>query len=274
MKNNIILSFTFLVFSLSLVGQTPLIDESEYPDKIRVACIGNSVTYGYDLSDRDRDSYPARLQLMLGEKYEVRNFGFSGATLLKKGHKPYREKSPYRKALEFRPHIVVIHLGLNDTDPRNWTHFKQDFIADYEEMIDVFRNLDTDPDPRIWVCKMTPIFSWHKRFKTGTRDDFWAIQQAIEKVALNKKVTLIDLHTPLYSRPDLFTDALHPSEEGAEVIALTVKSCITGDYGGLSLSPLFTDHMVLQRDKPVRIFGRANAGERVIINFSGNEEPK
>ena len=271
MKNHIILHFTFLLFSLGLVSQTPLIDESDYPDKIRIACIGNSVTYGFGIADRDRDSYPAQLQTLLGQKYDVRNFGFSGATMLKKGHKPYREKPPFLGAIDFQPHIVVIHLGLNDTDPRNWAHFNQDFISDYEEMIDVFRNLDTDPEPRIWVCKMTPIFSWHKRFKTGTRNDFWAIQQAIEKVALNKSVTLVDLHTPLYSRPDLFADALHPSKEGAEIIASIVKSYITGDYGGLSLSPLFTDHMVLQRDKPVRIFGKANAGERILVKFLGNE---
>jgi sialate O-acetylesterase len=271
MKTYIILSFTFLLFSLTLTGQTPLVDESAYSGRIRVACIGNSVTYGYGLEDRDRDSYPARLQFMLGDKYEVRNFGYSGATLLKKGHKPYREKPPYREALDFQPHIVVIHLGLNDTDPRNWAHFKQDFISDYSEMIDVFRSLDTDPGPSIWICKMTPIFSWHRRFKTGTRDDFWAIQEAIEKVAANKGVSLIDLHTPLHSRPDLFEDALHPSEEGAEIIASTVKSYVTGDFGGLSLSPLFTDHMVLQRDQPVRIFGSANAGEQVVVKFSGKE---
>lgn len=43
--------------------------------KIKVACIGNSVTYGYLLSDRERNAYPSQLQQMLGEGYEVRNFG-------------------------------------------------------------------------------------------------------------------------------------------------------------------------------------------------------
>ena len=271
MKYRTLITLFFTCFIINLAAQTPLIDESKYSEKIRVACIGNSVTFGQGLDDREITSFPSQLQSMLDEKYDVRNFGFNGATMLKNGHKPYWEKPPFKEALAFRPHIVIIHLGLNDTDPRNWANFKQDFISDYQEMIDVFRSVDTDPGPRIWICKMTPIFSWHRRFKTGTRDDFWAIQQAIEKVAANKGVSLIDLHTPLYSRPDLFEDALHPSEEGAEIIASTVQSYITGDFGGLSLSPLFTDHMVIQRDKPVRIFGSANAGEQVVVKFFGKE---
>ena len=271
MKNHIWISIILLFLSQGLRAQTAIIHESEYPDTIRVACIGNSVTYGYGITDREKDSYPARLQEILGEKYKVRNFGFNGATLLLKGHKPYREKPPFAEAIDFKPHIVVIHLGLNDTDPRNWAHNKDDFISDYQEMIHVFENIETEPAPRVWICRMTPIFSWHKRFKTGTRDDFWEIQKAIEETAREEALTLIDLHTPLYSRSDLFPDAVHPSEEGAAIIAKTVYSHITGDFGGLSLSPLFTNHMVLQREKPVRIFGKANTGEQIKVAFAGNE---
>ena len=152
------MSFILLFLSLGLGAQTAMIHESEYAETIRVACIGNSVTFGYGLQDRERNSYPARLQEILGVKYEVRNFGFNGATLLQKGHKPYREKPPFAEALDFKPHIVVIHLGLNDTDPRNWAHFKEEFIPDYRDMINVFKNIDTEPAPRIWICRMTPIF--------------------------------------------------------------------------------------------------------------------
>ena len=137
MKNHIWISFVLLFVSFGLGAQTSVINESEYPDKIRVACIGNSVTYGYGLGERERHSYPAGLQEMLGEKYEVRNFGFSGATMLIKGHKPYWEKPSYAEALDFKPHIVIIHLGLNDTDPRNWANYKEEFMTDYMEMINV-----------------------------------------------------------------------------------------------------------------------------------------
>lgn len=47
-------------------------------DRIKVACIGNSVTFGYGFADPANDSYPSQLSNMLGERYDVRNFGRSG----------------------------------------------------------------------------------------------------------------------------------------------------------------------------------------------------
>ena len=44
-------------------------------DKIKVACVGNSITYGSGVADREVNAYPVKLQGMLGDKYEVGNFG-------------------------------------------------------------------------------------------------------------------------------------------------------------------------------------------------------
>jgi len=41
---------------------------------------------------------------------------------------------------------------------------------------------------------------------------------------------------------------------------------------GLILAPLFTDHAVLQRDRPVPIWGRANPGEKLSIEFAGRRQ--
>lgn len=40
-------------------------------------------------------------------------------------------------------------------------------------------------------------------------------------------------------------------------------------WGEVRLSPIFTDNMVLQRDSPIRIWGWAEEGEEVRINFNG-----
>ena len=235
---------------------------------IKVACVGNSVTYGYGLKDRDHDAYPVRLQEMLDSKYgsgrfEVGNFGRSGATLLYKGHRPYILQPEFRQALDFRPDWVVIHLGLNDTDPRNWPDWKEEFIPNYRALIDSF--LVVNPDARILICKMTPIFDRHSRFQSGTRDWHAQIQEAIEKVAWGAQVQLVDLYSPLHSRPDLFPDALHPNPEGAKILARTVYSALTGDYGGLRLPVLYGSGMVLQRDENLVIHGTANARQQVFV---------
>ena len=137
-------------------------------DSIKVACVGNSVTWGYGLPQREVQCYPARLQELLGNRYEVRNFGHSGSTLLEKGHRPYVNQPAYQEALNFKADLVVIHLGLNDTDPRNWPNHAEDFNADYLRLISTFRKVN--PKARIWICLMTPIFDRHPRFCSGTRD--------------------------------------------------------------------------------------------------------
>lgn len=234
--------------------------------KLRVACVGNSVTYGYGLPDREHTAYPVRLQQMLGEGYEVQNFGHSGATLLYKGHRPYVKLPEFRQALDFKPDWVVIHLGLNDTDPRNWPDWKEEFIPDYRAIIDSFRVVN--PEARILICLMTPIFDRHPRFQSGTRDWHAQIQAAICKVAVGANVQLIDLYTPLHSRPDLFPDALHPNPEGAQILARTVYGALTGDYGGLRLPPLYGNGMVLPRDEHLLLEGKADARRSIKVVLS------
>ena len=234
-------------------------------EKIKVACIGNSVTYGMTHKNPAETSYPTRLQQLLGEEYEVRNFGHSGATLLSKGHRPYINLPEYKAALEFAPDIAIIHLGLNDTDPRNWPNYRDEFYGDYTNIIEALR--EKNPKVNVYVCRMTPIFNWHRRFKSGTRDWYWQIQEVIEDIAEHGNLELIDLSHRLYNRPDLMPDALHPNEQGAGIIAKQVYSAITDDFGGLSLPAIYSDNMVVQQGKPFIVSGTADAGKEVTVKF-------
>ena len=235
--------------------------------KIKVSCVGNSITYGMRLDDRERESYPAQLQEMLGDRYEVGNFGKSGATLLRHGHRPYFEQEEFRQAMDFAGDIVVIHLGINDTDPRNWPHFQDEFVGDYLALIDSLRSVN--PQARFLIARMTPIGSHHSRFISGTKTWHGQIQDAIETVAYAAGAELIDFYEPLYHYPWMFPDAVHPDAEGASILAKTVYQGITGDYGGLQVSPMFSDHMVLPREKPFAIRGKADAGESVQVTVDG-----
>ena len=48
------------------------------PGTVKVACIGDSITFGALLRDRESNCYPAQLEKLLGEGYSVRNFGVNG----------------------------------------------------------------------------------------------------------------------------------------------------------------------------------------------------
>ena len=256
------------IFFLAFVALSVSAKGKESP-VLRVACVGNSVTYGYGLSDREHTAYPVVLQQLLGEGFDVKNFGHSGATLLRHGHRPYTQLPEFRQAMDFKADLVVIHLGLNDTDPRNWPNYGDEFIGDYRALIDSFRV--ANPQAKIWICLMTPIFHRHSRFQSGTRDWHEAIQKTIRQIAATADVGLIDLHTPLYSHPDLFPDALHPNAEGAVILARTVCSAITGNYGGLQPSPMYGNGMVLQRGDSIVLHGMANANDQIRVVFKGLE---
>lgn len=238
--------------------------------KVKVACVGNSVTYGAGIENREVNAYPAQLQRMLGDGYEVVNFGKSGATLLNKGHRPYCDQEEYKAALDFAGDRVIIHLGLNDTDPRNWPNYRDNFVSDYLALINSFRQ--ANPDCRIWICRMTPISHRHPRFKSGTRDWYWMEQTTIEEIARLANTGLIDLQAGLYNRPDLLPDALHPTAEGAGILAKTIYQELTGNYGGLQMPITYSDYMVLQREKPLLISGTANADEKVTVQIAGQKK--
>ena len=233
----------------------------------KVACVGNSITCGKKIPDREATCYPSRLQRMLGTDYEVGNFGHSGATLLNNGHNPYMKLPEFRQALDFKPDVVVVHLGINDTDPRDWPDFGDGFVRDYLALIDSFKV--ANPSARIILANLSPVNSTHRRFRSGTRDWRKEVRGAIERVAVASGAELIDFEPPLNDRRDLLPDGLHPDAEGARLLAETVRGAITGDYGELSMSPVYQSGMVLQRDRPLRIGGRADAGEPVTLTLDG-----
>ena len=238
-------------------------------EPVRVACVGNSITYGTGIADREHFSYPVQLQQMPGNGYVVGNFGKPGATLIYKGHRPYVEQTEFKEALRFKGDIAVIHLGINDTDPRNWPNYRDEFVKDYLSIMDSLRA--ANPKVRFILARMTPIAYRHPRFQSGTKQWHDEIQTAIETVARVSGAELIDFHEPLYPYPNLLPDAIHPNPEGAGILAKTVYGGITGNYGGLSMSSLYADYMVLQRDVPLDIHGTANTGEKITVEIGGQK---
>lgn len=231
----------------------------------KVACIGDSITKGLGLKNGEK-TYPEQLQELLGIDFDVQNFGFSGATLLSKGHKPYIETSEYKQALAFQPDVAIIALGVNDTAPRNWPNYGDEFEKDYSTLISNLRKVN--PKVAIYICNLTPIFSGHTRFLSGTRDWYQAISLLIPTIAQHNQVQLIDINGQLKSRIDLFEDNVHPSSEGAAIIANQVSQAIQGVNQPLAVALNFGDHMVLQRNRENPIFGKASSNIHVKLKFN------
>ncbi len=181
--------------------------------KIRVACVGDSIT---------ANNYPADLGKVLGPRYEVRNFGVSGTTMLKNGDSPYWKTGEFRKVHEFEPQIIVIALGTNDTKPQNWKHAKE-FAADIRAMVDDFAALPSKP--RIWLCHPVPVVK--DNYGINERVLTKEVIPAIDEVAKEKNLPEIDLYKALSGVPKHFPDGVHPDGEGQEMMAKAVARELT-----------------------------------------------
>jgi len=185
-------------------------------EKTRVACVGDSITFGAGVKNRKENSYPVVLGKLLGGEYEVRNFGVSGTTLLKKGDRPYWKTKQFKQATDFAPNIVVIKLGTNDTKPQN-TKVKEQFEGDLTAMVDHFAGLPSKP--KIFLCLPVPVYK--TRWGINAKDLAYYMP-IIKKVAKAKGTGLIDLHTALSNQEALFPDKIHPNVEGAKKMAETI----------------------------------------------------
>lgn len=192
--------------------------------QIKVACVGDSITAGYGLSNPGADSYPAQLQAMLGSGYWVGNYGNSGTTVLKRSDNTFWNSWAYRQSMQFKPNIVVIMFGANDSKPWNWDAAK--FNADYKALIAKYRGLSTQPE--VYICLTTPVFTpnpFGNAFDPAFMQN--TVIPAIRDVATQTGVTLIDNNTEFLNHPELFSDGVHPTAQGAGMLADNVAAAIT-----------------------------------------------
>lgn len=125
--------------------------------KIKVVCVGASITAGAATANPVTDAYPAQLGRMLGDDYKVINYGVSSCTMLCHGDFPYWNTKEYRKALASNPDVVFIDLGGNDSKGINRSYMRE-FDKDCRDMIDAFAQLPSKPR----IILLTPIVSFVK----------------------------------------------------------------------------------------------------------------
>ena len=215
-------AFGVLIWNGMLGSVHPLKTPSE--GQIRVACVGDSVTYGFGIPNRGKYCYPARLQELMGDGYCVNNYGYSGRTASDSGDRPYRAEKLYRQALDFQPDIVVVMLGSNDSKSFNWNPAA--VRVSYEALLDDFAALESNP--KIYVVIPTPVFPVNGVVKFSIDGDVIDAQLAplVRDIAVARTLPAIDMHAVFEGRGDLFLDGCHLNRDGAELYAKTVYAAI------------------------------------------------
>jgi lysophospholipase L1-like esterase len=188
---------------------------------IRVACIGDSITWGFTLLNPWKQSYPALLQEKLGGDYEVRNFGYNDASARFDADTPYVTKRVYRESLSWDPDIVLLMLGTNDTKKRNWD--PEIFRRDYRRIVGSYQELPSNP--RIVLIAPIRIFLLKGLHLLGLYPETMeeGVRPAIREIAADMDLELIDLQD-LFIDSTYCRDGVHPQKTGARMLADAIFS--------------------------------------------------
>ena len=211
--HSLLVAFAAITWSGLLVSVGMAQDEP----KIKIACVGDSITHGARVENRAENNYPTQLGQILGEKYTVKNFGVSGTTLLSKGNKPWIKSGANLRSTRFTPDIVIIKLGTNDTKPDNFPAHPDDFETDYANLINQFRELPSKP--QIYICTPAPIVKPNPKITDKVMAE---LRPRIANVARENGCNIIDLHMCLKDHPEWLPDGIHPNARGARAMAETV----------------------------------------------------
>ena len=114
------------------------------PNTCKIACVGDSITYGTLVRNRRANCYPTQLGKLLGKKFSVRNFGANGRAMQKDADLPYWQHEYFALSSDFEPDVVLIMLGTNDSRKPNWRGLDP-YLQDYREMIAHYSSLASKP---------------------------------------------------------------------------------------------------------------------------------
>ena len=189
---------------------------------VKVACVGDSITQGVGANPESVYSYPAQMQNILGDEYEVLNAGVSNTVVMdyERGHK-YRDTAKYTESKEFLPDIVIIALGTNDAHSTMWdSGAPVQFRKDYTALAQEYMNLDSHPI----VMLSLPMATWdtdrHNNNINGTIP-------IIKEIGAELGLQVIDMQSFTVNHPEWFPDKLHPGNDSYPLIAAEFAKYVT-----------------------------------------------
>lgn len=218
--------YEWLCYNMGFSG-IPLETAPAMDAQIKIACVGDSITYGYGLMDWTRNNYPTLLQDLLGDRYHVQNFGANGACVQQDTDHPYTNYNVYPDVATYEADILVFMMGSNDSKPENWKGESAFRVA-------LCTMLDNYSDAQIILC--TPAVCYEVEppecLDDGIGYELQAdvlatIARIIREVAAERNYPLVDIHALTSENPQwLENDGVHPNHEGSAAIAEAVLQAV------------------------------------------------
>lgn len=213
----------------------PVVSPDPAPKK--VACVGGSVTWGYWLDyPIKRKTYPDHLATLLGPGYQVRNYGYGGATAgayAGQDDRNYLKSGEQIGTVNWQPDVIIGGLGVNDCNPL-WFDANK-FEQGYRDLVATWRAGGRNPSIFLWN-RLTPdyrgplgvpaypgnVFGPYNTFTTnddGMAPNRPAIQAKADLLGPSLGIGLIDSYTQLSAVPQWAGEGLHLVEPGLKRLA-------------------------------------------------------
>lgn len=189
------------------------------PGKKKIACIGDSITYGAGVAlHHHSQSWPAYLQALVPDGWQTLNYGLSNRTLLKAGDSPFGKEPFFPLSHEVKADIYIIMLGTNDSKPVNWRNAGtrgENYEKELTDFVCSYQALPSNPV----IFLMQPPRAFSSKYTIDEEIIRTTIHEAVARVAQKTGCGLIDLYAFTQSHPDWFPDGIHPNAEGNRQIA-------------------------------------------------------
>lgn len=249
----------------------------------KVACVGNSITYGFGLDRQDLENYPRRLDSLLGAGWATTNLGNSGKTMLRAVGDAYWSQPEFSRALALLPDVVVIELGTNDAKDYIWNYHKAAFSKDYRAMVDTFRTLSSKPQVWATLQPRADNLSWSMPDTTIARQ----VNPLILSTAMAAGVGVIDLRAGMAGHPEwMLSDSVHPNAAGALAMARIVAAmlrrapAVVTESGGLLVASegagwqWYRDGVLLAGDTARTLASRTAGAYKVSVRLEAGSQSR
>lgn len=215
MKNLIKTSFAALTILLA--------SSCAKQEAMRIACVGDSITEGCGISYQSYNSYPARLDSILGKEYEVLNFGRSATTMMQDGNFPYWSAKEFNNMLTYHADVHVIMLGTNDAKFFQWNPDK--FKSSAQAMIDTIYSVN--PKTKIYLCHCIPARATQWEISDSVISSY--TNPCIDDLAKANNLPLIDMYEVMKPHMELLFDSIHPNPVGTKIMASAIADRLRKD---------------------------------------------
>lgn len=194
---------------------------------MRVLVFGDSIAYGeYDSQggwvDRLKTAYVAYRNVHLDDDVPfIYNLSVHGEVTrhltTRLPHEVVSRRSPWEEVTEF---VLVFAAGLNDSLTNdNGEHFSSvdQYVADLEDLYAVARLFAQ----KMLFVGLTPVADDNPRMRNYHTDRIWAFEQALRGFIHTHGLPFVPLFERFQACVEeeyLFSDGLHPSDEGHRLI--------------------------------------------------------